>query len=223
MVQISLAHSVIWAAVAGAVFLSNVATHSCSAFQPLSRLTRASHESIMLRASFNDDVPSNEGQELADEFYAQLKRRENPQSDNDDDNNTSLPVSLPSQQPNSQNPDDFTIDTNSPPSPTRKFTGASPSLFSESTSSSSSNLEREQEREFNLVGNFERTLGIQAAILFASIVFVASVGLSGGISDGSDRYFGGMDEIDDTVIEYSRTDDAGQVKLDQSVQESIWL
>lgn len=88
---------------------------------------------------------------------------------------------------------------------------------------SSSNLEREEEREFNLVGNFERTLGIQAAILFASIVFVASVGLTGGISDGSDRYFGGMDEIDDTAIEYSRTDDAAEVKLRQSIQDSTWL
>lgn len=183
-------------------------------------IKRASHDSI-IRASSNDDVPSNEGQELAGQFYEQLKKRENQQSD--DNSNTPLPASSPlqPQQPDTPSEDDFAMDMKTP-QPTRKFTGASPSLFSEQTSSSS-NLEREQEREFNLVGNFERTLGIQAAILFASIVFVASVGLTGGISDGSNRDFGGMDETDDIVIEYSRTDDAAEAKLGQSIQESTWL
>ena len=219
MVHFSLTRSVIWAAAASAFLVATQHTSTCSAFQPaISRFHRASRDSI-IRASFNDDVPSNEGQELADQFYEQLKKRETQQSD---DKNASLPVSSPLQQPGIPSADDFTIDTNTP-QPIRKFTGTSPSLFSEKTSLSSSNLEREEEREYNLVGNFERTLGIQAAILFASIVFVASVGLTGGISDGSDRYFGGMDEIDDTAIEYSRTDDAAEVKLRQSIQDSTWL
>jgi hypothetical protein len=214
MVQISLTRSVIWAAAVAIL----VATHTCFAFQPISPFQRALHDST-LRASPKDDTPTNEGQELADQFFEQLKKRENHQSDED---NVPRPKSssAPPMQPNTPSAEDFTMDTKTPPK--RKFTGASPSLFSERTSSSS-NLESEQEREFNLVGNFERTLGIQAAILFASIVFVASVGFTGGISDGSDRYFGGLDEIDDTAIEYSRTDDAAEAMVRQSTQESIWL
>jgi hypothetical protein len=213
MVQISLTRSVIWAAAVAIL----VATHTCFAFQPISPFQRALHDST-LRASPKDDTPTNEGQELADQFFEQLKKRENHQSDED---NVPRPKSssAPPMQPNTPSAKDFTMDTKTSP---RKFTGASPPLFSERTSSSS-NLESEQEREFNLVGNFERTLGIQAAILFASIVFVASVGFTGGISDGSDRYFGGLDEIDDTAIEYSRTDDAAEAMVRQSTQESIWL
>ena len=110
----------------------------------------------------------------------------------------------------------------------RKFTGASSSqsLFttnnnneqSSSSSPSSSNLQREREREFNLASNFERTFGIQAILLLASLIGVISVGLSGGITDGSERNFYGEDEVDSVVIEQierMRTDDATEVLLRQ--------
>mmetsp|Transcript_25678 Transcript_25678/g.40285 ORF Transcript_25678/g.40285 Transcript_25678/m.40285 type:complete len:211 (+) Transcript_25678:204-836(+) len=110
---------------------------------------------------------------------------------------------------------------NSPPQPIRKFTGApsSTSLFTnrnneQSSSSPSTNLQREREREFNLASNFERTIGIQAVLLLAAFIYMASVGLSGGITDGSDRNFYGEDEVDSVVIEQLeriRTDDAADV------------
>jgi hypothetical protein len=109
----------------------------------------------------------------------------------------------------------------------RKFTGASSSqsLFttnnneqSSSSSSPSSNLQKEREREFNLASNFERTFGIQAILLLASLTGVISVGFSGGITDGSERNFYGEDEVDSVVIEQierMRTDDATEVLLRQ--------
>lgn len=110
----------------------------------------------------------------------------------------------------------------SPPQPIRrKFTGAQSTLFTtnrnneQSTSSSpSTNLQREREREFNLASNFERTFGIQAVLLLAAFIYMASIGLSGGITDGSDRNFYGEDEVDAVVIEQlerMRTDDAAEV------------
>ncbi len=108
----------------------------------------------------------------------------------------------------------------------RKFTGASSSqsLFTttnnnnEQSPSPSSNLQKEREREFNLASNFERTFGIQAILLLASLIGVISVGLSGGITDGSERNFYGEDEVDSVVIEQierMRTDDATEVLLRQ--------
>jgi hypothetical protein len=111
----------------------------------------------------------------------------------------------------------------------RKFTGASSSqsIFttnnnneqsSSSSSPPSSNLQREREREFNLASNFERTFGIQAILLLASLIGVISVGLSGGITDGSERIFYGEDEVDSVVIEQierMRTNDATEVLLRQ--------
>lgn len=207
------------------LLLFSVSTPTIAAFQafhPGTTKRRLSQNTFVKASSDSnkdDDVPSNEGQELAGQFYEQLKKREKENGDSE----TRI-SRLSKRQDNTQQEEDFDIDSNAP-FPVRKFTGSSPSLFSEQTSSSP-NFEREREREFNLVGNFERTLGIQAAILFASIVFVATVGLTGGISDGSDRYFGGADELDDSAIEYTRTDDAAEVLLRQSTQqqqESQWL
>jgi hypothetical protein len=45
------------------------------------------------------------------------------------------------------------------------------------------------EREMNLASRFEQTLPVQALLLALAIAFVAYVGLSGGITDGSERYF----------------------------------
>mmetsp|Transcript_10327 Transcript_10327/g.21845 ORF Transcript_10327/g.21845 Transcript_10327/m.21845 type:complete len:294 (+) Transcript_10327:275-1156(+) len=118
---------------------------------------------------------------------------------------------------------------------------SSSSLFSntnnEQQSSTSYNLMREREREFELAGNFERTFGIQAALLLASLAFVVSVGLMGGITDGSDRNFGGADDDDDVdemanaYGRFVRTDDAaeaammirGQSSSTAQVQGSEWL
>mmetsp|Transcript_13378 Transcript_13378/g.20199 ORF Transcript_13378/g.20199 Transcript_13378/m.20199 type:complete len:162 (+) Transcript_13378:2-487(+) len=151
--------------------------------------------------------------------------------------------------PSNEKKDEYTImNPNEIPSqPIRKFTGggssssSSSSLFSntnnEQQSSTSYNLMREREREFELAGNFERTFGIQAALLLASLAFVVSVGLMGGITDGSDRNFGGADDDDDVdemanaYGRFVRTDDAaeaammirGQSSSTAQVQGSEWL
>lgn len=190
------------------------APHSCTAFQTIhGHHTRNLFTSYFATSSHEEDGPSDvdgDGEELAGQFYDQLKRRANSDQQFE---------------PISQLPQQEVDDTL--PRPVVKFTGAnSPSLFSDDDQSASTNLQREREREFTLAGNFERTLGIQVAILIASIVFVASVGLSGGITDGSDRNFGGADDLlGDTVMEqiYSlRTDDAAEVISRQSIQESQW-
>jgi hypothetical protein len=114
----------------------------------------------------------------------------------------------------------------------KKFTGASSSttsLFTTTTNKqlsppSTTNLQREREREFNLASNFERTFGIQAVLLLAAFIYMTFVGLSGGISDGSDRNFYGEDEVDDVVIEQierMRTDDAAEVFSRQSITITI--
>lgn len=212
--------------VGAAVMLS--APNTCMAFQAMHHQPTRKLTFIRFAAnSNNEDVPSDDGQELAGQFYEQLKKRAKAEQNQSADDDNQVPVSPLPRQENSpsgaSSEDDFIIDTDAPRPPIRKFTGASPSLFSEQTASSS-NLQREREREFNLVGNFERSLGIQAAILFVSIIFVASVGFTGGITDGSDRYFGGADELDDTALEYVQTDDAAEAMLlRQSSPESQWL
>ena len=150
------------------------------------------------------DSPSDDDrEELAAQFYDQLKKRKLTSASLQDEKSISVD-------------DLYTVDKRSEQrSPVRKFTGSSTpsSLFSnEQTSSPSNNIQREREREYNLAGRFERTFGIQAAILLISLVGVISVGLSGGITDGSDRNFGGDDMLDDIYVERFRSDDAAEVE-----------
>lgn len=151
--------------------------------------------------SFSDD--DREGR-LAAQFYDQLKKRKLTSASSQNENIISVD-------------DLYTVDSNKNDQrpPVRKFTGASnpSSLFSnEQTTSPSNNLQREREREYNLAGRFERTFGIQVAILLLSLVGVISVGLSGGITDGSDRNFGYDDMLDDIFVERFRSDDAAEVE-----------
>jgi hypothetical protein len=125
--------------------------------------------------------------------------------------------------------DNYQSYSSPPPQPIRKFTGApQSSLFTyrseQSSSSPSTNLLREREREFNLASNFERTFGIQAVLLLAAFIYMASVGLSGGITDGSDRNFYGEDEVDGVVMEQlerMRTDDAAEVLSRASAMTTV--
>jgi hypothetical protein len=99
-----------------------------------------------------------------------------------------------------------------------------PSLFSPpspstSTSSSSSTTSRSSnnnynndngfvvnEREVQLVSLFERTLPIQIITLLAIISFTIYIGLSGGITDGSDRYtYSDMENDMDTAATTTTT------------------
>lgn len=76
-------------------------------------------------------------------------------------------------------------------------------------------------RETNLVSNFERTLGLQALAVTVALVSVLWVGFTGGITDGSERYFGGADEMTDETdlwnVPVPSEREIGTARADQSV------
>jgi hypothetical protein len=154
----------------------------------------------------SDDDGLDEERELARQFNEQLRRRA---ASSFSDSSTK----------------NYEISSNAlKPRPIRKFTGASAPLFTKrdtNPDNENANLQRERQREFNLASRFERTFPIQAVILLASAIFISVVGLSGGITDGSERYFYGDDDlIEDAVVEQLeriRTDDAAEVS------GSFWL
>jgi hypothetical protein len=76
----------------------------------------------------------------------------------------------------------------------RKFTGRSSRLFDSEATTNDTARKIPYEREMNLASRFEQTLPVQALLLALAIAFVAYVGLSGGITDGSERYFFDDDE-----------------------------
>jgi hypothetical protein len=170
----------------------------------LSRTSLQRDGSLTGRFASESNNNGNEGDaDLAKQFSEELKRRSVAET---------------------ESPETYTLSSNepSPAKPIRKFTGASSPLFTKSNTNNaqSNNVQREREREFNLASRFERTFPIQAAIILASAIFFLSVGLSGGITDGSDRNFGDDDLIEDAVVEQLeriRTDDAAQVR------GSYWL
>ena len=109
-----------------------------------------------------------------------------------------------------------------------KFTGRD-SLFSENGGNKVP-LDREREQEFRLAGNFEQTLPLQAALVVFSLVVVLTVGLTGGITDGSDRFFD--DEIDfmgANYLEEIRSDtwntnpSDGVDVIQKSSDNGVWL
>lgn len=155
--------------------------------------------------------PEQEGQDLTEQFY-QFIQNSNPNTPLGDDSYSSPPGRS----------NLFT--KNDPPSPApqrRKFTGVPSNSFlfddddennfnspvvSSSTGNNNgnkeSNLQSEYRREFELVGRFERTLQYQALAVLAALVVVLSVGFTGGITDGSDRYFDDDVFADDSIESY---------------------
>ena len=178
------------------------------------RSTRYYNDVILLLGNSNiDDADANrdddgdDGEDLAEQFYNQLNKRRQQEFDtsNDDQSTDTIDDDL------------YTINSNKKIEPTiRKFTGASSSsLFTnqQSTSTSpSSNIQREREREYNLASRFESTFGLQVALLLFSLVFTIFIGLSGGITDGSERNFYGEDIVDEIYVDRYRSDDAAEVE-----------
>jgi hypothetical protein len=132
-----------------------------------------------------------------------------------------------------QRQDDETLQDNSFENPSvRKFTGGdSSSLFDETLAQ-----EQMRRQEFNLVGNFERTLPLQVMVLVAFLVFVTYVGLSGGITDGSDRFhdddvefMGGIEYLEqirtDDTSSYSQDGSSTTLRPDDKLSgaKSVWL
>lgn len=181
----------------------------CTSFQLHSKLchpvlfqSRSNNSLTRLASEGSNDNEDDGGRQLAEELSKEIKRRASLTTD------TSEAYDIKSNLP--------------PPTPIRKFTGASTPLFTNNSNETpNTNLQREREREFNLASRFERTFPIQAAIILASAIFISLVGITGGITDGSERNFYGDDDlIEDAVVERLeriRTDDAAEVR------GSYWL
>lgn len=230
-----------------AVVASITIEHSCNAFRPL--LIQHAHPMDTAKgnvassmplfaetgAASDDDAPSADGGELAGQFYDQLRKRAADANSvgetfgvSTDDDRLSTESQRPtrrdvaaSRQDSSSEDELFSVNSRGT---NRRFTGASSSLFSEERQSSyTSNLEIERQREFDLAGTFERSIKLQAVVLLVALVYMAYVGLSGGITDGSDRYFGGADDVPDVVTrQYGvMTDDAAEAEDMVRQQQSM--
>jgi len=189
----------------GFCFISTSST--CAAFQLRTTQQDRSHKNLHNNHIYfrlaSDNNSNDDGRDLAVQFSEELKKR----------NSTTQSLEAEAYEMTDYAP---------APKPIRKFTGASPSLFTNNNRNvESSNIQRERQREFNLASRFERAFPIQAAILLAWAIFITLIGSSGGFTDGSDRYFYGDDDlIEDAVVEQLeriRTDDAAEVR------GSYWL
>ena len=160
----------------------------------------------------SDDQPSSsEGQDLARKFYEFQKGQEATQEP------------IKSQPTGDSTTSDGTTTTNANVQPGQrqevsdvrpiKFTGQQRSLFSEPETRTSSRLNREQEREFNLAGTFERTLPIQAGVVALSLAFVLYIGFTGGITSG----IGGIDEYMDD----DEADDIWELQRRDSIMRQL--
>jgi len=166
-----------------------------------------------LCASSQDDT---EGEALAKDFFKEIEKREgNSQAD---------------EIVGEVAPRKFTGSDLGTRSAT-KFTGRD-SLFSQNGSSNTNKtpLDREREREFRLAGNFEQTLPLQAALVVFSLVVVLTVGLTGGITDGSDRFFDDdIDYMGGNYLEEIRSDtlnsnpSEGVDVVQKSSDSGVWL
>ena len=133
-----------------------------------------------------------EGSELAKQFYEETIRRKGSPAPVSDTESSSSAVTTP------------------------KFTGRS--LFSEP--SGVSNQKSPYEQEINLASTFQRTLPLQAAALAAAIAFVIYIGFSGGITDGSERSYAGVDEIDEVSLEIYNIRGDNQAEIDSASSPS---
>ncbi|KAG7346221.1 hypothetical protein IV203_005289 [Nitzschia inconspicua] len=192
----------------------------------------SSDETTSLSSSSSSSLPPlPEGEELAKQFYRQIRQRQGQQekSTTEPDNRTA-PI-LSEDQLRIQNAKPFSkrremsvasstsnSDRNVPPSQ-RKYTGQSDSpLFGNvppGTRERSDPRRSMMEREFQLAGRGASLgLGVQAVFAVVVLTFYIYVGVSGGIvSGGGDYDFGG-----DDVIEYEQV-----IPVPRDLEKSVWL
>lgn len=143
--------------------------------------------SLLSKADDDNEQPENfmnkssEGMELAEKFRREVADRSKKTTGTNDAAGPTIPS------------------TEDRPfaAPTPKFVGQSP-LFSEPPGAQK---QQPYEREFNLASIFEKTLLLQAVGLASAIAFVVYTGFVGGITDGSDRSYGGIDDVDDYSVQ----------------------
>ena len=169
--------------------------------------------------SKQDDRANADGEQMARDFFKQVQKREEKSSPMQGNDNSDDAPSRPA------------LDTSSEEEPVaipRKFTGGEKSLFSPETSQQTL-VDRMREQEFNLAGRFQNTLPIQAFIVAVSIIFVGYVGLTGGITHGSERLFddeveilGGGYSLDDFRSEIDNNS-SPSIEIIRQADESVWL
>lgn len=217
--------------------LSAAWTACTTAFGNVSNLVHRSHESM--KSSFNniesikrmstnlymvkydDDMPNEEGEELAKQFYEQLKKRE--ESPNDDEELYDIKSKTKSSNDDEgESKKKFTgrrgeIDSTGTPSaglfergtgngsiyafPVEKrgvssSTGGGRFTGTASASSALSTKDRMMRDEINFmrIASSEATIVIQGVLVLLLLCGVLYVGASGGITDGSER-FGALDGV----------------------------
>lgn len=162
---------------------------------------------------FDEGKQVKEGEALAKQFYEQLRKREESQSQ-----------STPSGGEIRDSEIATGNTTEAPPRKKKKFTGQPPEpakfgndagIFGRSNQQGPrSPREQMMRREFDLVNRAEKGLALQAVLAVCILILYLYVGLTGGIQSGVDDFDMGAD---DTIID-------GLVLPERSDQEaSYWL
>ena len=162
------------------------------------------------------DASSDEGEQLAKQFYKQLRDREETAKPD------RTPELLSEEEARQINRDAFRLRTEVP---TRKFTGRrdelppSAGLFSgqgASVYSVPSPRQRMAENEFNLVGRAERLALVQTSLTVFLLVVGIFVGVTGGIS--SNDWSAVIDSLDTSI---EGIEEALPIPTDDAT--SVWL
>jgi len=221
--------------------------------------------------SSREERNQNEEEEarlLAQQFYQQVKLREQEREQNGQESKSAWNGGIPSSprstsSKSSDSAETYTVSSSSVTNPKRtKFTGrpreldstgtpsaglfarnnasvmafpaspTSPSPRSPMSSSSSSVKERMMQQEFNLlrVASNETILVLQMVGVLALLGFTVYIGLSGGITDGSDRFGdsvsefnGGLELIEDLQRSSELMMKEGTSSSTMSSSSDVWL
>jgi hypothetical protein len=77
------------------------------------------------------------------------------------------------------------------------------------------------QREMNIASRFEQTIAIQAAFVAIALCFVLYIGLTGGITDGSDRYVDDDTFDDELFFRYNEINAKNNIQIESTITPSI--
>lgn len=141
---------------------------------------------------------NDEGRQLASLFYQEIAAREE----------SSKQTQEPQEPQQSQQQQTPYYETKQKPAivsktpvPSSRLSSGSSVLFSLDDDDTSSSSDKKYQNELKLAGRFEKTLGLQAVLVALAWVLVIVIGITGGITDGSERYYDddGNFDLDPTV------------------------
>jgi len=200
-------------------FLSVLAfTPSCKLHKNRSPSLAFRRQIVYLYSTNNDnqDRSSDEGQELAAEFYKLIRQQEQPPLIDE-------PGAAVSDQPTKKKKK-FTGRIDESPNSTPPSPFARRSLFSESTSNTNRDdpraiqQQRERQRELDLASRFEQTLPFQVILVIISFTFMIYVGATGGIARNSQEDSAAWDDMAQPNVVLPRGNDD---EVDEFVQDYL--